>query len=134
MIQRGIAWVFAGCVAFAACATSAPENVGATHEAISSCRTACFVFARMTCRQVEEECGRNADQVVIDGDPFPCSEAEPVACHLGTGNALQECLDDCGGSGEDYPYQGGDHPNPTFSDATQTTPSGDGSEDGSDDW
>jgi hypothetical protein len=128
MIHRRVAWVFAAGVAFTACVTSPLENVGATKEAIHSCRAVCFAYARMTCRQVEEECGRNAGIVVIDGDPFPCEEAEPVACHLGTGDPLQACLDACGGSGEDYPYQGSENPHPSFSDAPQGTPSGDGSE------
>jgi len=143
MIRR-IVWGFlVSGVAFAACAAPAPEHgaerVGETAAAINSCRAACLVFASLTCRQVEEQCGKYSGQIVIDGDPFPCSEARPIACHLGATDALQACLDDCGN--DDSPATGfqNPHPDPSFgapidpysSGGSGYTGGGDGSGDGS---
>ena len=57
------------------------------------CRAMCFRFAELRCGDVEEECGRNADIVVIDGLPFHCKEVERSACHLYHGS--EDCLAGC---------------------------------------
>jgi len=105
----------AALVMLSAC-TSAPtgaEHVGASSAPITGCRSTCFALDRLSCSAVERTCGRNHGVLVLDGLPFNCTEAEPMACHYREGT-LDACLAQCGG--EDDPGNAGEglaqHPQP----------------------
>jgi len=61
--------------------------------AASHCSRMCSAFRRLSCRSVQEDCGRNGELVVVDGDPYNCTEVERVACALYRGD--EDCLAAC---------------------------------------
>jgi len=86
----------------AAIAAAPPATAAGARVTKLDCRGACFAFAELSCAAVETDCGKYQGIFVLGGLPFACEDVEPVACHLGVGDALAACLAVCGG--EDYPY------------------------------
>lgn len=94
-------------VTVAACAAppAAVEPTGVEAAALTGCRSTCFALDRLSCADVETTCGHNHGVLVLDGLPFNCTDAEPMACHYRDGT-LDACLAQCGG--EDAPGNAGE--------------------------